>query len=251
VLFCREYGAEISVDGLKLRLLATDAEQLRFVKFETETWTIAMPIGPGRTTRSPAVRSGRADQGRRRCGRRSRRRSPWHPDGLGFVATDALPELERIVVLEIDRYNHSTHTQSAAGRWTVISRTILVLSCRVTRGLRGPTGPLDRLRPSAKPFRWSRPDCSFRATPKCWSSVRSTMVRPRLRNESSRATPPQDPIAQHSTILVAKTQAPNGPGIPQLFTATHAALGQPPGRCETTAERQRTHEGPAKRVTSL
>ena len=52
----------------------------------------------------------------------------------------------------------------------------------------------------------------------------------------SRATLPENPAAQHSIIPVAMIQAPNGPRVPQLFTAIRAALGHPPGRRETTAQ---------------
>jgi len=52
----------------------------------------------------------------------------------------------------------------------------------------------------------------------------------------SRATPPENLAAQHSIIPVAMIQAPNGPRVPQLFTAIRAALGHPPGRREMTAQ---------------
>ena len=52
----------------------------------------------------------------------------------------------------------------------------------------------------------------------------------------ARMLPPENTAAAHSTIPVALIQAPNGPRIPQLLMAIRAALGQPPGRRETTAQ---------------
>jgi hypothetical protein len=48
--------------------------------------------------------------------------------------------------------------------------------------------------------------------------------------------PPENAGATSSAIPVALIQAPNGPRIPQLLTAIRAALGQPPGRREATAQ---------------
>jgi hypothetical protein len=48
--------------------------------------------------------------------------------------------------------------------------------------------------------------------------------------------PPEDPGAQISRISVTMIQAPNGPRIPQLLSAIRAALGQPAGRRESTAQ---------------
>ena len=52
----------------------------------------------------------------------------------------------------------------------------------------------------------------------------------------ARALPRENAGATSSTIPVALIQAPNGPRIPQLLTAIRAALGQPPGRREATAQ---------------
>ncbi len=58
----------------------------------------------------------------------------------------------------------------------------------------------------------------------------------------ARRLPPEDATAQMSTIPVTMIQAPNGPRIPQLLTSIRAALGQPAGRRETTAQlRQETY----------
>lgn len=58
----------------------------------------------------------------------------------------------------------------------------------------------------------------------------------------ARMLPPEDAAAQASRIPVTMVQAPNGPRIPQLLTAIRAALGQPAGRRETTAQlRQETY----------
>ncbi len=48
--------------------------------------------------------------------------------------------------------------------------------------------------------------------------------------------PPENPAAPRSNIPVTLIQAPNGPRIPQMLTAIRAALGQPSGRRETTAQ---------------
>jgi hypothetical protein len=52
----------------------------------------------------------------------------------------------------------------------------------------------------------------------------------------ARMLPPEDPGAQISRIPVTMIQAPNGPRIPQLLSAIRAALGQPAGRRESTAQ---------------
>lgn len=52
----------------------------------------------------------------------------------------------------------------------------------------------------------------------------------------ARTQPPEDPGASASTIPVALIQAPNGPSAVQLLDAIRAALGQPAGRRETTAQ---------------
>lgn len=52
----------------------------------------------------------------------------------------------------------------------------------------------------------------------------------------ARTLPPENPTAPISSIPVTMIQAPNGPRIPQMLTAIRAALGQPPGRRETTAQ---------------
>lgn len=52
----------------------------------------------------------------------------------------------------------------------------------------------------------------------------------------ARMLPPENANARYSTIPVALIQAPNGPRLPQLLTAIRAALGQPAGRRETTAQ---------------
>ncbi|MDB5403894.1 MAG: transposase [Rhodopila sp.] len=52
----------------------------------------------------------------------------------------------------------------------------------------------------------------------------------------ARMLPPENPDARYSTIPVALIQAPNGPRIPQLLTSIRAALGQPAGRRESTAQ---------------
>jgi len=51
-----------------------------------------------------------------------------------------------------------------------------------------------------------------------------------------RMLPPENPAARSSNIPVTLIQAPNGPRISQLLTAIRAALGQPSGRRETTAQ---------------
>lgn len=58
----------------------------------------------------------------------------------------------------------------------------------------------------------------------------------------ARMLPPEDATAQASRIPVTMIQAPNGPRIPQLLASIRAALGQPAGRRETTAQsRQETY----------
>jgi AAA+ superfamily predicted ATPase len=52
----------------------------------------------------------------------------------------------------------------------------------------------------------------------------------------ARALPPENLSARLSSIPVTMIQAPNGPRIPQMLTAIRAALGQPAGRRETTAQ---------------
>jgi hypothetical protein len=52
----------------------------------------------------------------------------------------------------------------------------------------------------------------------------------------ARMLPPENPDARYSTIPVALIQAPNGPRIPQLLTSIRAALGQPAGHRESTAQ---------------
>ncbi len=52
----------------------------------------------------------------------------------------------------------------------------------------------------------------------------------------ARMLPPENPAAPRSNIPVTLIQAPNGPRIPQMLTAIRAALGQPSGRRETTAQ---------------
>ncbi len=52
----------------------------------------------------------------------------------------------------------------------------------------------------------------------------------------ARRTPPENPNAAVSAIPVALVQAPNGPRVPQLLAAIRGALGDPPGRRESTAQ---------------
>ncbi|HME20632.1 MAG TPA: TniB family NTP-binding protein [Acetobacteraceae bacterium] len=52
----------------------------------------------------------------------------------------------------------------------------------------------------------------------------------------ARQLPPENPNATISAIPVTLVQAPNGPRVPQLLTAIRTALGQPPGRRESTAQ---------------
>ena len=52
----------------------------------------------------------------------------------------------------------------------------------------------------------------------------------------ARTVPAENADASYSSIPVALIQAPNGPRIPQLLTTIRAALGQPAGRRETTAQ---------------
>lgn len=52
----------------------------------------------------------------------------------------------------------------------------------------------------------------------------------------ARMLPPEQPDATTSTIPVTLIQAPNGPRVGPLLVTIRAALGQPPGRRETTTQ---------------